>query len=164
MIRVKRLVFFLALTVIIPYAFSFAQSGLVTQEATQYFNEGVKAYKNGDLDRASTCFQKTMIMDPQNKNYRAYALNNLGAIYMIQGDMAKAEGMFIESLRTDSAYKPAQLNLGLIIEAKGDRVKALEFWAKVFDIEGQKPKVPVIEEQQKTDASPLVSGKAEAKQ
>jgi len=82
---------------------------------------------------------------------------------MIQGDMAKAEGMFIESLRTDAAYKPAQLNLGLIIEAKGDRVKALEFWAKVFDIEGQKPKVPVIEEQQKTDAPALVSGKAEAK-
>jgi tetratricopeptide (TPR) repeat protein len=151
------------LSVIIPHTFSFAQNGLITQEAIQYFNEGVKAYKNGDLERASTCFQKTMIMDPRNNNYRAYALNNLGAIYMNQGYMDRAEEMFIEVLKIDPAYKPAQLNLGLIIEAKGDRVKALEFWAKVFDIDGRKPKAPVIEDQQKTDDPALVSGKAEIK-
>ncbi|MFA6216993.1 MAG: tetratricopeptide repeat protein [Candidatus Omnitrophota bacterium] len=162
MIRVIRPMLFLVIALFLQYTPSFAE-GLATQEAVNYFNEGVKAHKDGDLERANACYQKTMILEPGNNTYRAFVLNNRGAIYMSQGDMGRAEEMFVEALRANPAYKPAQLNLGLVIEAKGDRVKALEFWAKVFDIDGQKPKTPVLEEQQKTENPALISGKAAIK-
>jgi tetratricopeptide (TPR) repeat protein len=86
---------------------------------------------------------------PKDPGYQKFILNNMGIIYALRSVIDRAEDGFKEALSMDPNYRPAQLNLGLIYEKKKDRIEALEYWAKIFDKDGFKPKDFVVEGERK---------------
>ena len=132
---------FLSLFMIaVLYCFSYA-GDLTLQEAGNYYNEGYTAYKNGDIDKAASSFQKTMLLDP---SYRKYVLNNMGGIYAERGEFDKAEEAFKEALDLDPKYKTVLLNLGMLYSKLGDKAKAFEYWEKALKLD--MPKSFIVDE------------------
>jgi tetratricopeptide (TPR) repeat protein len=147
-----RKMLFLFLSILFLYNFSFAQ-GMASGEAVNYFNQGVRWQRDGDLRAARAAYDKARLTDPNNLNLRKFILNNTGVMYLKQRELKKAEEAFRAALNIDPNYKPAQFNLGLVYDLQGDRLKALEYWVKIFKIkiEEQKPKDFILEEEQKTE-------------
>jgi len=128
--------------------------GLVIKEATNYYNEGTKALKEGNFQKADTAFQKVFLVDPQNIEWKKFISNNYGIMYIKTGDMQKAEAAFNEALRIDPNYKTAELNLGLIYDMQKDELKAIKQWMKALNIKLNelKPKDFIVEEKAKTES------------
>ncbi len=114
---------------------SFA-SELTAKEGINYFNEGVKAQKSGDLQTAMTAYQKAMYVGLDVATYRKFIYNNVGVIYAETGNTAQAEEMFVESLRIDPAYKQANFNLGILYIKMGQCSKSLEFLTRAYGMTG----------------------------
>lgn len=140
-----RKVYFLCLMSIIFTSVSYAQE-LAAKEAVVYYNEGVRAQKNGDFDSALKAYQKASII---SSYYDKLITHNKAVMYAQSGDLKKAEELFNEVLALDPKNMPAKLNLGLIYDAKGDKYKALEYWAEAFELEKHKPQAFIIEGEQK---------------
>jgi len=131
------------------FIFNISYAGeLASGEVASYYNRGVEAQKSGNFKEAHVSYQKALILAPQNITYQKFILNNVGIIYIKQGDFRMAEEAFRDALNIDSGYKAAQLNLGLIYDMKGDKIKALRYWAEVFELDKLKPKTFVVEEKQ----------------
>ncbi|MEI8348852.1 MAG: tetratricopeptide repeat protein [Candidatus Omnitrophota bacterium] len=128
--------------------------GLASKEAINYYNEGVKAQQNGDFDAAVKGYQMAALLSAR---YHKFIINNKGAMYAQMGDIQKAEAAFREALTLDPDYQPAKMNLGLIYDAKGDRLKALEWWYEAFEVEKRKPKTFLIEAPQQVEVEESVS-------
>jgi len=122
--------------------------GLASKEAINYYNAGVKAQQNGDFDTAVKEYQMAALLSAR---YHKFIINNKGAMYAQMGDIQKAELAFREALTLDPGYQPAKMNLGLIYDAKGDRLKALEWWYEAFEVEKRKPKTFLIEAPQQPE-------------
>ena len=127
------------------FVFSAYSGELAEEEAANYYNEGVKDQSEGNYFKATTAYQKVLSMAPNNLDYQKFIANNMGVMYMKKRDMKMAEWSFREALSIDPSYKPAQMNLGLMYDLKGDRVQALEYWVKVFNLEAMKPKDFVVQ-------------------
>ncbi len=143
--------FYLSIVIVLLFwGLSFA-TGLATKEAINYYYEGINAEKQSNFDQADAAYSKVLLLDPYNKDYKKYILNNLGVRFAEQGDFEKAEEKFKEALKIDPYYKIAQLNLGLIYDRQGDKAKSQEYWLKVLDIniEKLKPKSFTLEELKK---------------
>ncbi len=121
---------------------------LIAPKAEDYFHEGVKAQKEGQWAAAVAFYSKSKLVDPMNADYEKYIINNAGVRYIKEGDIEKAEAAFRDALRLDPSYRPAQLNLGLILDMCYPKLAALEYWLKVYDInlDQIKPKSFVLEE------------------
>jgi tetratricopeptide (TPR) repeat protein len=119
---------------------------LSAKEAVAYYNEGVRAQKDGDFDAALKAYQKAAII---TSYYDKFIMQNKAVIYAQNGDLDKAEQLFKQVLNMDPNYMPAKLNLGLIYDTKQDRCKSLEYWADLFQLEKHKPKTFVAEGEQK---------------
>lgn len=148
----KRSSFWVLLLIFLFCNLSYAAE-LVSKEAVNYYNEGVKAQKAGNFAMAEINYQKTLLLDPYNTSWQKFIINNRGVMYARQGDLEKSEAAFDEALRIDPNYKPAQLNLGFIYETRRTKLESLEYWLKVLNINltEVKPKGFVIEEQQKVE-------------
>lgn len=118
------------------------------QEAVYYYNEGVRYQKEGNFKDAIEAYEKALLMSSQ---YNKFILHNKGVIYAQQGDLKKAEETFLEVLRLDPYYAPAKLNLGLIYDRQPDKLKAMQYWWKMFNVDSLKPKGFAIAEEQKTE-------------
>ncbi len=92
-------------------------------------------------------FDTVGFTDPRDPNYQKFILNNMGVIYAARDDLKRAEELFIDALSVDNSYRPAQFNLGLVYDKTKDKLFALEYWAKVFDFDGLKPKAFVTKEE-----------------
>lgn len=125
----------LSLLVVMCAGMCFA-SDLTAKEGINYFNEGVKAQKSGDLQTAMMAYQKAMYVGLDVATYRKFIYNNVGAIYAETGNAAQAEEMFVEALRIDPAYKQANLNLGIFYIKMGQCNKALEFLTRAYGMTG----------------------------
>jgi tetratricopeptide (TPR) repeat protein len=143
---------FLIFTLLIFYSPVFAE-GLTSTEVLDYFNQGVKAQKEGDFFKANTFYQKVLLIEPNNLNYQKYIANNRAVEQMNEGDLDNAEATFNQILKSDPNYKPAQLNLGFIYEMRQDKLKAIEYWLKILNIklDNLKPKALVLEEQKEEE-------------
>ena len=119
---------------------------LLSQEAVNYYNEGVQAQKGGDFSKAGMSYQKTMLVDPSNIELQKGIFNNLGIMFAQQGNLEEAERYFRKVIEMDPGYKPAQMNLGLIYDKTKSRLDSLEYWSSVFNWESHKPKDFIIEE------------------
>ena len=113
---------------------------LAEDEAITYYNDGVAAQKEGKFFNAVTAYKKVLLMAPNNTDIQKFIANNMGVMYVKKGDLAMAEWSFKEALAIDPTYKPAQMNLGLIYDIKGNRAQAIEYWYKVFEVDKHKPK------------------------
>ena len=135
----------LTVVFLLSFNFSYAEQ-LVSKEAQNYYDEGVKAQEGSDFFNAEVFYQKVFLLDPTNPRWWKFITNNRGVILARQGDLARAEVAFKAVLKADPEYKPAQLNLGLIYDRNKPRCESLEYWAKYFDLENLKPKDLIIEE------------------
>lgn len=136
------------------YAAEKADSELLVKEAGNYYKEGVSKQKSDDFEGANVAYQKILLLDPNNKDYQKYILNNTGLMYTKQGDLDKAEAYFNQALAIDPNYHNAQLNLGLIYDAKEkNRLTVIQYWLKVLniDLDKLKPKGYILEEPKEED-------------
>jgi tetratricopeptide (TPR) repeat protein len=143
----KKIAFFALFIFLILGTRSYAGE-LVAKEAMNYYNEGVQAQKKGSLETAISAYHKALLLGVKDIKYEKFILNNLGVVYAQNGDLENAKVALNEALSIDPNYESAMLNLGLIYDKEPDKVKAIEYWLKVFD--KIKPKDFIVEEQQKT--------------
>jgi tetratricopeptide (TPR) repeat protein len=61
-------------------------------------------------------YEKVLLIQPQN----AAACNNLGAVYLLQGEFDEAIKYFTEALRTKPDFAEAHINLGHAMALKGN--------------------------------------------
>jgi len=143
---VLRKVLFALLVMVCFSGLVYAEGIASRQEAHKYFNEGVKAQKSGDFEKASKEYSMAMML---TSRYNKYILHNRGVMYAVRGDYANAAAAFKDVLELDPHYMPARLNLGRIYDIQADRCTALEYWANLLNIEKAKPKSFIIEEEKK---------------
>ncbi|MDD5069952.1 MAG: hypothetical protein PHV17_04420 [Candidatus Omnitrophica bacterium] len=120
-------------------------AGVASEHAIVYYNEGVKAQQHGNIEEAMVSYKKAILVAPDDKDLYKAVVNNSGVIYLRQGEADAAEQSFIQALQIDPHYQPALWNLGLLYDAKGDRLKSLEYWASALGLESMKPKTFVID-------------------
>ena len=126
--------------------FVYAEGIASREEAYKYFNEGVKAQKSGDFEKATKEYSMAMML---TSRYNKFILHNRGVMYAIRGDYANAAEAFKEVLNLDPNYMPARLNLGRIYDIQADKCTALEYWANLLNIEKAKPRSFIMEEEKK---------------
>jgi tetratricopeptide (TPR) repeat protein len=85
--------------------------------------------------------------DPRDPNYQKFILNNMGVIYATRGKLDLAYVQFLDALKVDIGYRPAELNIGLIYDKTESRLYALKFWALKFKFEDLKPKAFITKEE-----------------
>lgn len=119
---------------------------LMSEEAVNYYNEGVTAQKAKNFMAAEIAFQKAALLDSTDVRVQKALLNNRAITYIREGDLQSAESIFNEILRMDPGDMKAKMNLGLLYEQTRGRLECLEYWAKVFNWEEAKPKDFLLEE------------------
>jgi Tfp pilus assembly protein PilF len=78
-----------------------------------YYQEGV-ASLNGDRQKAFVSFQKSVQLNPNNKDSR-YAL---GHVYALQGKLSQAEEEFRAAIKIDENFSEAHTYLGQILASQ----------------------------------------------
>lgn len=89
-----------------PPTISVAEMG-IPKKAGAEMNKGLDAYSKGDMRQASAHFEKAIAEYPRYA--RAYDM--LGAIAIKRSNRSKARELFSKSIRVDSAFLPAYLDL-----------------------------------------------------
>ena len=87
----------------------------VLQKSQGHYQEGVASLP-GDRQTAFVSFQKSVQLDPDNKEAR-YAL---GHVYALQGKLSYAEEQFRAAIKIDETYSEAHTYLGQVL-ANQDR-------------------------------------------
>lgn len=87
----------------------------VLQKSQGYYQEGVASLP-GDRQKAFVSFQKSVQLNPANKEAR-YAL---GHVYALQGKLSYAEEQFRAAIKIDETYSEAHTYLGQVL-ANQDR-------------------------------------------
>lgn len=126
---------------------------LISKEAVNYYNEGVKLQKASNFAMADSLYQKTLLVDPYNSKWQKFILNNRGAMEAQQGSIEEAEILFKRSLQVDPNYLPAKLNLGFIYEQRRSELESIKYWLNVLNInlDDIKPKGFVLGEIQEPE-------------
>ena len=145
-------IFFFMFVLFFIFSFHCAYAGeLMSNEAVNYYNEGVKAQKARNFAAADVAFQKALLLNPNDPQCFKAALNNRGIIYAQGGDLETAQKIFEDLYKMDPHSRQVRMNLGLIYEKTKTRLESLEYWVKIFDLEGLKPRVFLIEEEMRVD-------------
>ena len=128
---------------------------LVSKEAINYYNEGVKLQKASNFSMADSLYQKTLLIDPYTIKWQKFILNNRGVMKAQQGSIEEAEILFNRALEIDRNYLPARLNLGFIYEQRRSELESIKYWLKVLNInlEDVKPKGFILGETSESEVS-----------
>ncbi|MCU0666980.1 MAG: tetratricopeptide repeat protein [Candidatus Omnitrophica bacterium] len=142
----KKIAFLLCAVVLLAWSSSQAASEMARKEAINYYNAGVRAQKDGNLQEMKASYTKIFILDPENKELKKLVLHNYGVLYMKSGNYAKAEENFLDVLKMDPNFEAAKKNLGLIYDKTRSKLEALEYWLKFFniDVNKMKPQNPIM--------------------
>ena len=130
----------------------------VANEAPNYFSAAVEAQKGKRYGDAEAFYKKTVLVNPMDKRWPVLIANNRGVMFMEIGDFDTAEQLFREVLTIDPNFKPAQINLGFIIERRSSELESMKYWMKVLniDLEKLKPKeLIVVTQEQDSKKGPL---------
>ncbi|WP_089357644.1 CHAT domain-containing protein [Ekhidna lutea] len=100
-------------------------------------------YRLNDLKTANEYIDRAINTAGDIRNVRPYMINNLGTIYMRQGNIEKAEECFKESAEgflelfgsMNPDYASSLNNLASIYKEKGELPKALDLYMKVLDMD-----------------------------
>lgn len=95
-----------------------------------YFLSGILAWQAQNYEQAKTAFLQALDLD---HDY-ADAYNNLGVLYMLDKEYAKAESAFHNALKNPLYLTPekALLNLGKLMEAQGKTDAAEHFYRQAI--------------------------------
>lgn len=92
-----------------------------------YYQEGV-ASLSGDRQKAFVSFQKSVQLNPDNKEAR-YAL---GHVYAMQGKLSKAEEEFRSAIKVDEDFSEAHTYLGQILAGQNRWDEAIVSYRKAL--------------------------------
>lgn len=79
-----------------------------------FFRKSKMEHYSGSLDSAIVYMEKAIEKADNNKNLRQIALSNTADLYIHKGEMARANQLFMESLRIDAADFHSIMGLGWI--------------------------------------------------
>ena len=96
----------------------------------QFLNAGNKAYKRGDLSKATSYYEKALEFDPEF--YLAYF--QLGVLQKKQGQSKSAIGSLNKVLEINPEHDKTWFTLGTAYETDGNIEKAIEHYLKAIDI------------------------------
>ena len=145
----------LSLFFVLLFANNVFAGELISKEANNYYNEGVKLQKASNFAMAESLYQKVLYLDPYNTKWQKFILNNRGVMKAQQGSLDEAEMIFKRSLQIDPEYLPARLNLGFIYEQRRSELESIKYWLKVLKInlDDFKPKGYVLGEVQEPEVA-----------
>ncbi len=100
-------------------------------------------YRLNDLEAAREYMTQALAASEGSKTIRPYLVNNLGTIYMKQGNFSQAEVFFEESAEgfkrlfgsINPDYASSLSNLAKIYKERGKLSKALDLYTKVLDMD-----------------------------
>jgi tetratricopeptide (TPR) repeat protein len=104
----------LGLTLLIGWLPGCATSEGLVQKSKGYYQEGLASLEH-DQQKAFVSFQKSVKLDPNNKEARY----GLGHILALQGKLPQAEEEFIAATKIDENYSEAYTYLGQVLESQG---------------------------------------------
>jgi len=95
-----------------------------------YFLSGILAWQSQNYVQARVAFQQAVDLDPEYSD----AYNNLGILYMLDKEYAKAESSFHCALKNPLYLTPekALVNLGKVMEAKDNPVAAEQYYRQAI--------------------------------
>ncbi|KPK97689.1 MAG: hypothetical protein AMJ95_07810 [Omnitrophica WOR_2 bacterium SM23_72] len=96
------------------------------KQARIYRDQGYAIQSMGNLDDATTFYQKAVEFDP------SYAIvhNDLGIVFEAKGMMERAEKSYLRAIQIDPYFLSPYSNLALLYENKRDLDKAKIYWEK----------------------------------
>src|SRR6185369_15943325 len=101
--------------------------------AAAHYNLAILLAKMGETDSSIESAQKAYDLEKNNLNY----YYNLGVLYQLRdktGDVAKAENIFKDILKTNDNLIDVRLSLGLLDEKKNSRDAAIAEYQKILEI------------------------------
>src|SRR5678809_1714602 len=99
---------------------------LINQNAVQYLEEGIAAYKSGEVDLAIGLLKKGIAIDPL-----AYRLRyHLALIYGKRGQFYDGITELERAVDLNPRHFPALKNLAVLYEKAGLKNKAVEMWER----------------------------------
>jgi tetratricopeptide (TPR) repeat protein len=101
------------------------------EKANRFQAEGVKAYQQGDLDRAAGLFSLALEYQPK----MAEARLGMGLVALARGDKVTAEGHFKSALALNEELVEAHHNLGLLDADRGDLDQAMTRFRQALAID-----------------------------
>lgn len=102
----------------------------ISAEAEQALNEGVEAYKAGQLELAVEHLKRGIGIDPL-----AYRLHfHLGLLYGKRGQVYDAIGELETAVEINAKHFPAVKNLAVLYQKAGFRNKAAEAWERALKL------------------------------
>ncbi|SRR5689334_21119544 len=99
----------------------------VLQKSQGYYQEGV-ATLPGDRQKAFVSFQKSVQLNPANKEAR-YAL---GHVYALQGKLSSAEEQFRAAIKIDETYSEALTYLGQVLASQDRWGEAIQSYRQAL--------------------------------
>jgi len=99
----------------------------LVKKSQGYYQEGVASLST-DRQRAFVSFQKSVQLDPDNKQAR-YAL---GHVYAMQGKLSKAEEEFRAAVRIDEDFSEAHTYLGQILFSQNRLDEAIQSYRQAL--------------------------------
>ena len=93
--------------------------------------KGRRSQQSGDLDLAIDCYAKAIRLSPNN----AFALHELGLVYNLKGDSAKAESYYRLACALAPEMGSAHYNLGNLLIGQGKIVEALACLTQAANLE-----------------------------
>ncbi len=100
------------------------------KSANDFYGKARFFHKNGNLTDAKLYYQKTLMLDPEYVS----ALNNLGVIYMQEGNYLAGEKSLKEAIRLKPAYADSYYNLACLYALKGNEIKGLDYLKKAASL------------------------------
>jgi arylsulfatase A-like enzyme/Tfp pilus assembly protein PilF len=109
------------------FVLAFLQKGF--QDSQFYHLLGTLKYSQKKYDESIAYFTKCLSVNSES----AASHNSLGAIYLVKGDLARAEEHFRESFAINPKLHNLHFNWAQLYEKKGDLAKAAESYLKELD-------------------------------
>ena len=98
-------------------------------------NLGMLAYDDGDLEKASQCFQLAVDLEKDN----AIARFNLGSVLEEMGQPDAARQHLRVAVRLDPDYADARYNLAFVCDKLGALAEAREHWQRYIELDPNSP-------------------------
>ena len=95
--------------------------------AQVFVDKGASFLETGDIDRAEASFNLAQELLPN-----AAAVDGLGCVAFMRGDLDRAEELFKEAYNMDSGYDSSLANLALLYDARGQMEKAALYYGEAL--------------------------------
>lgn len=107
----------------------------IREEVSRLIRQGLELYRTRRFNEAKGAFSRAISIQPNN----AIALNNLGLIYMEEGNEKEAEINYRTALKVNPNYPEALNNLGLLYARAGNYEEAIRLYKGALKIKPDYP-------------------------